>query len=86
VWSTGTGADVMKPIPAPMIGGMISSAVCVLIMTLVIFVMMMKDRSLKNMLRIVMNILLSRHMAVDINLIITVCYVLARQVLLSGQL
>ena len=46
MWSTGTGADVMKPIAAPMIGGMISSAVHVLIMTPVIFVMM-KKRELK---------------------------------------
>jgi len=46
MWSSGTGADVMKPIAAPMIGGMISSAVHVLIMTPVIFVMM-KKRELK---------------------------------------
>jgi len=46
MWATGTGADVMKPIAAPMIGGMISSAVHVLIMTPVIFVMM-KKRELK---------------------------------------
>jgi Cu(I)/Ag(I) efflux system membrane protein CusA/SilA len=46
MWSTGTGADVMKPIAAPMIGGIISSAVHVLIMTPVIFVLM-KTRDLK---------------------------------------
>lgn len=46
MWSSGTGADVMKPIAAPMIGGMITSAVHVLIMTPVIFVMM-KKRDLK---------------------------------------
>ncbi|HEX9022979.1 MAG TPA: CusA/CzcA family heavy metal efflux RND transporter [Geobacteraceae bacterium] len=46
MWSTGTGADVMKPIAAPMIGGMISSAIHVLIMTPVIFVLM-KVRDLK---------------------------------------
>ncbi len=46
MWSTGTGADVMKPIAAPMIGGMLSSAVHVLIMTPVIFVLM-KTRDLK---------------------------------------
>ena len=46
MWSSGTGADVMKPIAAPMIGGMISSAVHVLIMTPVIFVLM-KTRDLK---------------------------------------
>jgi Cu(I)/Ag(I) efflux system membrane protein CusA/SilA len=47
MWSTGTGADVMKPIAAPMIGGMISSAIHVLIMTPIIFVLM-KVRDLKN--------------------------------------
>jgi Cu(I)/Ag(I) efflux system membrane protein CusA/SilA len=46
MWSTGTGADVMKPIAAPMIGGMISSAIHVLIMTPVIFVLM-KVRDLR---------------------------------------
>lgn len=46
MWSSGTGADVMKPIAAPMIGGMLSSAVHVLIMTPVIFVLM-KKRELK---------------------------------------
>ncbi len=46
MWSSGTGADVMKPIAAPMIGGMVSSAIHVLIMTPVIFVMM-KKRDLK---------------------------------------
>jgi copper/silver efflux system protein len=46
MWSNGTGADVMKPIAAPMIGGMITSAVHVLIMTPVIFAMM-KSRELK---------------------------------------
>ena len=40
MWATGTGSDVMKPIAAPMIGGMFSSTVHVLIMTPVIFVMM----------------------------------------------
>ncbi|NVN92814.1 MAG: efflux RND transporter permease subunit, partial [Desulfuromonadales bacterium] len=46
MWSSGSGADVMKPIAAPMIGGMISSAIHVLIMTPVIFVLM-KTRDLK---------------------------------------
>ena len=46
MWSSGTGADVMKPIAAPMIGGMISSAIHVLIMTPVIFVIM-KIRDLR---------------------------------------
>lgn len=46
MWSDGAGADVMKPIAAPMIGGMISSAIHVLIMTPVIFVLM-KTHDLK---------------------------------------
>jgi Cu(I)/Ag(I) efflux system membrane protein CusA/SilA len=40
MWATGTGADVMKPIAAPMIGGMFSSTIHVLVMTPVIFVLM----------------------------------------------
>ena len=47
MWSGGTGSDVMRPIAAPMIGGMITSAIHVLIMTPVIFAMM-KSRDLKN--------------------------------------
>jgi Cu(I)/Ag(I) efflux system membrane protein CusA/SilA len=37
MWSTGTGTDVMRPIAAPMIGGLLTSAVHVLVMTPVIF-------------------------------------------------
>ncbi len=51
MWSTGTGADVMKPIAAPMIGGMVSSAVHVLIMTPVIFVLMKKRELRKGTLK-----------------------------------
>jgi len=51
MWSSGTGADVMKPIAAPMIGGMISSAIHVLIMTPVIFVLMKKRDLEKGRLR-----------------------------------
>ncbi|CAH2030402.1 copper/silver export system RND permease [Trichlorobacter ammonificans] len=51
MWSSGTGADVMKPIAAPMIGGMISSAVHVLIMTPVIFVLMKKRELVKGTLK-----------------------------------
>jgi len=51
MWSSGTGADVMKPIAAPMIGGMISSAIHVLIMTPIIFVMMKKRELRKGTLR-----------------------------------
>jgi len=51
MWSSGTGADVMKPIAAPMIGGMISSAIHVLIMTPVIFVLMKKHDLKKGKLK-----------------------------------
>jgi copper/silver efflux system protein len=37
MWSTGIGSDVMKPIAAPIIGGMITSTIHVLIITPVIF-------------------------------------------------
>ncbi|MDP4199827.1 MAG: CusA/CzcA family heavy metal efflux RND transporter [Bacteroidota bacterium] len=37
LFSTGTGSDVMKPIAAPMVGGMLTSAIHVLIVTPIIF-------------------------------------------------
>jgi len=40
LWSTGVGSDVMKPIAAPIIGGMITSTIHVLIITPVIFYIM----------------------------------------------
>lgn len=46
MWSTGVGADVMKPIAAPMIGGLITSAIHVLIVTPILF-SYMKERALK---------------------------------------
>jgi copper/silver efflux system protein len=46
MWSAGVGADVMKPIAAPIIGGLITSTVHVLIITPVIFAML-KSRALK---------------------------------------
>ncbi len=46
MWSTGVGADVMKPLAAPMIGGLITSAVHVLLVTPILF-SIMKERSLK---------------------------------------
>ena len=38
MWSTRTGAEVMKPLATPVIGGMISSLFHILIVTPVIFV------------------------------------------------
>ena len=40
LWATGTGSDVMRPIAIPMVGGMITSAVVVLIVTPVLYAMM----------------------------------------------
>jgi Cu(I)/Ag(I) efflux system membrane protein CusA/SilA len=46
MWSTGVGSDIMKPIAAPIIGGMITSTIHVLIITPVIFYIM-KARALR---------------------------------------
>jgi Cu(I)/Ag(I) efflux system membrane protein CusA/SilA len=46
MWSTGVGSDIMKPIAAPIIGGMITSTIHVLIITPVIFYIM-KLRALR---------------------------------------
>lgn len=46
MWESGIGSDVMKPIAAPIIGGMITSTIHVLILVPVFFVMM-KERALK---------------------------------------
>ena len=37
LWSNRTGAEVMKPLATPVVGGMLSSLVCILIVTPVIF-------------------------------------------------
>ena len=47
LWETGIGSDVMKPIAAPVVGGMITSTIHVLILVPVFFVMM-KERALSN--------------------------------------
>ena len=46
LWGTGIGSDVMKPIAAPIVGGMITSTIHVLILVPVFFVMM-KERALR---------------------------------------
>jgi len=46
MWSTGTGSDVMKPIAAPMVGGIVTSAVHVLLVTPIIF-SLMKEAALR---------------------------------------
>lgn len=47
LWESGIGSDVMKPIAAPIVGGMITSTIHVLILVPVFFVMM-KERALKH--------------------------------------
>lgn len=46
LWANGIGSDVMKPIAAPMVGGMITSTIHVLILVPVFFVLM-KERALQ---------------------------------------
>jgi Cu(I)/Ag(I) efflux system membrane protein CusA/SilA len=46
LWETGVGADVMKPIAAPIVGGMITSTIHVLILVPVFFTLM-KGRALR---------------------------------------
>lgn len=46
MWATGAGSDVMKPLTAPLIGGLLTSAIHVLIVTPVLFAIM-KERALK---------------------------------------
>ncbi len=46
LWESGIGSDVMKPIAAPIVGGMITSTVHVLILVPVFF-LAMKERALK---------------------------------------
>ena len=46
LWASGIGSDVMKPIAAPMVGGMITSTIHVLILVPVFFVLM-KERELR---------------------------------------
>ena len=46
LWETGIGSDVMKPIAAPIVGGMITSTIHVLILVPVFFAIM-KERALR---------------------------------------
>ena len=46
MWSTGVGSDVMKPIATPILGGMVTSTIHVLVITPVIFYIM-KLRALR---------------------------------------
>jgi len=46
LWASGIGSDVMKPIAAPMVSGMITSTIHVLILVPVFFVLL-KERALR---------------------------------------
>jgi len=46
MWSTGIGADVMQPLAAPMIGGLITSTIHVLVVTPILF-SAMKERAVR---------------------------------------
>ena len=46
LWATGTGSDVMKPIAVPLIGGMVTSTIHVLLVTPIIF-LIVKRRALR---------------------------------------
>jgi len=45
-WSTGTGSEVMRPIATPIVGGMVTSTIHVLLVTPIIF-FLMKERARK---------------------------------------
>jgi Cu(I)/Ag(I) efflux system membrane protein CusA/SilA len=51
MWSSGVGSDVMKPIATPIIGGMITSTIHVLIITPVIFALMKRNALKKGTLK-----------------------------------
>jgi len=46
LWESGIGADVMKPIAAPIVGGMVTSTIAVLVLVPVLFTMI-KERALR---------------------------------------
>jgi Cu(I)/Ag(I) efflux system membrane protein CusA/SilA len=48
MWSTTTGSEVMRPLAAPVIGGMLSSLVHILIVTPVLFAWL-REGEIKNM-------------------------------------
>jgi hypothetical protein len=51
LWESGIGSDVMKPIAAPIVGGMITSTIHVLILVQVFFVMIKKRELRRGTLR-----------------------------------
>ena len=51
LWQTGIGSDVMKPIAAPIVGGMITSTIHVLILVPVLFVWVNERSRRRGLLR-----------------------------------
>lgn len=51
-WSTGTGSEVMRPIATPIVGGMVTSTIHVLLVTPVIFFLMKERARRKGRLRV----------------------------------
>jgi Cu(I)/Ag(I) efflux system membrane protein CusA/SilA len=51
LWATGTGSDVMKPIAVPLIGGMITSTIHVLLVTPIIFLIVKQRQFRKGEIR-----------------------------------
>ncbi len=47
LWETGIGSDVMKPIAAPIVGGMVSATIAVMILVPILFVML-KEHALRH--------------------------------------
>ena len=47
LWETGISSDVMKPIAAPIVGGMVTSTIAVMILVPILFAML-KERSLRH--------------------------------------
>jgi Cu(I)/Ag(I) efflux system membrane protein CusA/SilA len=46
LWESGVGSDVMKPIAAPIVGGMVSSTIAVMILVPILFALL-KEHSLR---------------------------------------
>ena len=46
LWETGVGSDVMKPIAAPIVGGMVTSTIAVMILVPILFTLL-KERAVK---------------------------------------
>jgi Cu(I)/Ag(I) efflux system membrane protein CusA/SilA len=46
LWETGISSDVMKPIAAPIVGGMVSSTIAVMILVPILFAML-KERAFR---------------------------------------